>query len=78
MTDYDCWMDDPEMHVSVEKFFEVYSGALDKAKSLLSELLKQPFTETPVEIRTSLQASILTPDEALTDEQKQWLKVLRA
>ena len=32
VTDYDCWMEDPAQHVSVEKFFEVYGGALDKGK----------------------------------------------
>lgn len=77
VTDYDCWMDDPEQHVSVEKFFEVYGGALEKAKNILAELLKSPFTDTPDEIRNSLQMAILTPDEALSDEQKNWLNVLR-
>ncbi|MGK0272039.1 MAG: 5'-methylthioadenosine phosphorylase [Cocleimonas sp.] len=78
VTDYDCWMEDPNQHVSVEKFFEVYGSALEKAKNLLSELLKEPFTETPESIRHSLQMSILTPDEALTEEQKEWLNILRA
>lgn len=78
VTDYDCWMEDPSQHVSVEKFFEIYGGAVEKAKNLLAELLKEPFTETPGSIRTSLQTSILTPDEALDDEQKEWLNILRA
>ena len=78
VTDYDCWMDDPDMHVSVEKFFETYGGSVEKAKSLLSELLNQPFTKTPEDIRTSLSRSILTPDDALNEDQKQLLEVLRA
>ena len=78
VTDYDCWMEDPSQHVSVEKFFEVYGGAIEKAKNLLSELLKAPFTDTPESIRNSLQTSILTPDEALNEEQKSWLNTLRA
>lgn len=78
VTDYDCWMDDPAQHVSVEKFFEVYGGAIEKAKALLSELLKAPFTETPDDIRHSLKTSILTPDSTLSPEQKEWLDVLRA
>ncbi len=77
VTDYDCWMEDPDQHVSVEKFFEVYSGALEQAKGVLAELLKAPFTDTPENIRNSLQASILTPDEAMSEEQKSWLNVLR-
>ena len=78
VTDYDCWMDDPAQHVSVEKFFEVYGGALEKAKAVLAELLKTPFTETPDDIRASLRTSILTPDDAISAEQKEWLDVLRA
>ena len=70
-------MEDPSQHVSVEKFFEVYGGALNKAQDLLAELLKSPLTETPESIRTSLQASILTPDEAINEEQMKWLNILR-
>ena len=78
VTDYDCWMEDPDMHVSVEKFFEVYGGALEKAKAVLAELLKHPFSDTPEDIRASLQMAILTPDDAISAEQKEWLEVLRA
>ncbi|PJB71527.1 MAG: 5'-methylthioadenosine phosphorylase [Alphaproteobacteria bacterium CG_4_9_14_3_um_filter_47_13] len=78
VTDYDCWMDDPAQHVSVEKFFEVYGGAVEKAKTVLAELLKKPFTDTPDDIRASLKTSILTPDSAISPEQKEWLDVLRA
>ena len=78
VTDYDCWMEDPAQHVSVEKFFEVYGGALEQAKNVLAELLKAPFTDTPEDIRNSLQMSILTPDDAMTNDQKSWLNVLRA
>lgn len=78
VTDYDCWMDDPTQHVSVEKFFEVYGGALEKAKAVLAELLKAPFTDTPDDIRHSLKTSILTPDSAIVPTQKEWLDVLRA
>lgn len=77
VTDYDCWMEDPDQHVSVDKFFEVYGGALEKAKALLTELLKIPFTDTPDSIRNCLQTSILTPNEALSNEQKEWLNILR-
>ena len=66
VTDYDCWMDDPEQHVSVDKFFEVYSSTLAKAVSLLSQLLSEPLSETPADIRNALQRSVLTPRKAST------------
>ena len=78
VTDFDCWMDDPLQHVSVEKFFATYQGAMTNAKAILPELLRAPFTDIPTEVREALAGSVLTPDEALTDEQRQWLSVLRA
>lgn len=78
VTDYDCWMDDPEQHVSIDQFFEVYGGAVEKVKLLLGELLKAPFTATPEDIRGSLKMSMLTAEEAIGPEHKKWLDVLRA
>jgi len=78
VTDYDCWMEDPTQHVSVDKFFEVYGKAIDKTKALLAELLKAPFSDTPDDIINSLRTSILTPENAITAEQRKWLDVLRA
>lgn len=78
VTDYDCWMDDPAQHVSVEKFFEVYGAAVEKAKAVLSELLKAPLTDTPDSIRSALKMAVLTLDSALNAEQREWLDVLRA
>ena len=77
VTDYDCWMDDPEEHVSVDKFFATYQGTLAKAQAVLAELLKQPLRPTPAEVRHSLAGAVLTPDEALTEAQRTWLAVLR-
>lgn len=78
VTDYDCWMDDPAQHVSVEKFFEVYGAAVEKAKAVLAELLKAPLTDTPDSIRSALKMAVLTLDSALNAEQREWLDVLRA
>ena len=61
-----------------EKFFEVYGGALEKGKAVLSELLKNPFTNAPTDIRESLKCAVLTPDSALNEQQKAIMDVLRA
>lgn len=78
VTDYDCWMDDPAQHVSVEKFFETYAAGVEKAKNILKELLQGPFSETPEDIRTALKYAVLTSEENMNEEQKQLLAVLRA
>ena len=77
VTDYDCWMDDPAQHVSVDAFLATYQGATAKAQRLIGELLQQPFTETPPEIRQALAGAVMTSDDALTAAETAWLKVLR-
>jgi 5'-methylthioadenosine phosphorylase len=76
-TDYDCWMDDPAMHVSVSAILAKYRDSLDRARALLDALLAGPLPEEEPEIRSALQYSMLTPDEALSDAQREWLTVLR-
>lgn len=76
-TDYDCWMDDPAMHVSVSAILDTYRASLGRARTLLDGLLAGPLPEAEPQIRGALQYSMLTPDEALTDAQREWLAVLR-
>ena len=77
VTDYDCWMDDPAHHVSVDAFLATYQGATAKARQLVGELLQRPFSETPADVRQALAGAVLTPDDALTATQRGWLEVLR-
>ncbi len=76
ITDYDCWMDDPARHVSVEAFFQVYGATLQRAIAVLQPLLSEPFTKTPASIREALNSAMLTPAEQLNDAQRQWFEVL--
>lgn len=78
VTDYDCWMDDPSQHVTVEKFFEVYSQTVNKAKSVLNSLASLELSKTPEDIAYALKFSVMTADKNISAEQKQWLEVLRA
>ena len=77
VTDYDCWMEDPARHVSVAGIFELYGQSLGKARSVLDHLLKRPLPEPETTIRNALQSAMLTLDETLTSEQRDWLSVLR-
>ena len=76
ITDYDCWMDDPSQHVSVDKFFEVYSDTLARAIRVLKPLVASPFTKTSTHIRQALKNSVLTPRHQLTAVEQHWLEVL--
>ncbi|HSB25959.1 MAG TPA: MTAP family purine nucleoside phosphorylase [Burkholderiaceae bacterium] len=77
VTDYDCWMDDPAKHVSVESIFALYGQSLAKARRLLEAVLAQPLPAAEPEIRQALQSAVLTPDGALDASQREWLAVLR-
>ncbi len=77
-TDYDCWRDSPDEHVSVEAVFAVYNENIGKIKKLVLKLLENGISETPEHIRSALNGAVMTPDDALTNKQKEWLDVLRA
>lgn len=77
VTDYDCWLDDPSQHVSVTSIFELYGQTLRKATRMLDELLSQPLPTPEHAIRAALATAMLTPDKALTQEQRDWMDVLR-
>lgn len=77
VTDYDCWMDDPAMHVSVSSILAQYGHSLERARGLLDALLTGAPAEEETEIRGALQHAMLTPDSALSDAQREWLAVLR-
>ncbi|MGH1430077.1 MAG: S-methyl-5'-thioadenosine phosphorylase [Neptuniibacter sp.] len=77
-TDYDCWMDDPAHHVSVEQVIARYGASLEKAKQLLLAYIKTPEREFSCGCRSSLNAAVLTPVSALAAEQKELLDLLSA
>lgn len=77
-TDYDCWMDDPAHHVSVEQVIARYGASLEKAKQLLLAYIKTPEREYSCGCRSSLNAAVLTPVSALAAEQKELLDLLSA
>ncbi len=76
-TDYDCWREDPDEHVSVEAVFAVYNENIGKIKQLVLKLLENGISQTPEKIRTALNGAVMTPDANLNDAQKEWLSVLR-
>jgi 5'-methylthioadenosine phosphorylase len=76
-TDYDCWLDDPDAHVSVEAVFAVYFENIGKIKKIVLKLLENGISPTPEKIRTALKGAVMTPDERLKPEQKEWLEILR-
>lgn len=76
-TDYDCWMDDPAKHVQATEIFGLYRKSLEKVQQLLLALLSDQRPAEEADIRTALQYAMLTPAEALSDQQRAWISVLQ-
>lgn len=78
-TDYDCWLDDPAQHVSVEQVIARYGESLEKAKQVLTAYITQgEFCDDDCSCRKSLASAVLTPREVLSAEQKDLLDLLSA
>jgi 5'-methylthioadenosine phosphorylase len=79
-TDYDCWQDDPNEHVSVEQVISRYGASLEKAKSVLAAYIKDnnAIENIPCEngCNTALAKAVLTPEIAMSKENKALFKVL--
>ncbi len=78
VTDYDCWMDDPKRHVSVADVIARYGSSLQKAQKLLLALLETEIAAIDANYRESLKFALLTPGEAIPENKRELLKVLRA
>lgn len=77
-TDYDCWMEDPAHHVSVEQVIARYGASLEKAKQVLTAYIQSSHQVSESPCRKSLAAAVLTPREALNAEQQELLDLLSA
>lgn len=78
VTDYDCWLEDPAEHVSVDAIFERYGQTLALGRRILDELLQAELPQPELESRDSLRTALLTPDAALSPAQRDWFSVLRS
>jgi len=76
VTDYDCWLEDPTQHVSVDQVLSTYGATLQRLKQVLEKLLSHP-PEPDSTSRNALQNAILSPLNQLSEDQRKWIEVLR-
>lgn len=80
-TDYDCWLDDPSQHVTVEQVISRYGASLEKAKILLSRYLDLrrlgELHGAACGCRQALSAAVLTPEAQLSEDKRQLLELLK-
>lgn len=77
VTDYDCWLEDPEEHVTVVDVIRRYGESIAKVKKLLRGFLSSPLPLIDPGHRETLQYAVLTPEDMLSADKKQLLDLLR-
>lgn len=76
-TDYDCWLDDPAQHATVDKVIELYQTNIVKVQSLLRHVHAIKCFENECDCRSSLKHAVLTDVNTLSDQQRQILEFLK-
>jgi 5'-methylthioadenosine phosphorylase len=77
VTDYDCWMDDPSQHASVDKVMALYQKNIDRVKTIIERLISNPSEFEACSCGKSLEFAVLTREESLRPDQKKILEFLR-
>ena len=69
-TDYDCWLEDPTQHVSVEQVMRQFRNSLERVQRLLAQAVAHYEEDESRACRQALRNAIITPREQMTAEQK--------
>jgi 5'-methylthioadenosine phosphorylase len=69
-TDYDCWLEDPSQHVSVDQVLKLFRDNLERVQRLLTHTAAEYVEDESRPCRHSLRGALLTPLEQLNAEQR--------
>jgi 5'-methylthioadenosine phosphorylase len=75
-TDYDCWLDDPTQHVSVEQVMSQFRDSLTRVQRLIARAVEQYRDDESRPCRHALRSAVVTPREQLTAAQQAILDFL--
>jgi len=78
VTDYDCWLDDPTQHASVDKVMSLYAANLSRVKNLIEVLSKMSVAFSKSPSRKSLTGAIMTAEKIISPEKMEILKFLQS
>jgi 5'-methylthioadenosine phosphorylase len=76
-TDFDCWLDDPTQHASVEQVMALYMKNLDRVKTLLRAVVRISEDHFACDCRQSLKDAVMTQVSGLNSEQREYLEFLQ-
>lgn len=78
VTDYDCWLDDPNQHATVDKVIELYHKNINKIQSLIKKIIldnDKPYKNCGC--REALKYAIMTSEQNIPLGYKKALEVLK-
>jgi 5'-methylthioadenosine phosphorylase len=75
-TDYDCWLDDPQHHVSAIEVAKLFRGNLERVQQLLANVVAEYQEDEKRACRSTLTGAIMTPRERMTTEQRSLVSFL--
>jgi len=70
VTDYDCWLEDPAQHVTVEGVIALFRENLARVQGLLTSVVGEYVEDESRPCRHKLRSAIVTPRERMTAEQR--------
>ncbi len=75
-TDYDCWLEDPAQHVSLEQVMSQFRDSLARVQQLIALAVREYRDDDSRPCRQALRAAVITPREELTETQRSILDFL--
>jgi 5'-methylthioadenosine phosphorylase len=75
-TDYDCWLDDPSQHVSVDQVMAQFKESLGRVQKLIAGAVAEYEEDESRPCRQALKAAVVTARQQMTAEQKKILDFL--
>lgn len=76
VTDYDCWVEDPSQHVSVDQVLAEFRARLVLVQGLLAQSVAEYEEDDTRACRQSLRGALVTQRERMTAQQRALLDVL--
>jgi 5'-methylthioadenosine phosphorylase len=75
-TDYDCWLEDAQHHVSAVQVTKLFRGNLERVQQLVANVVVDYADDESRPCRNTLQGAIMTPRERMTAEQRSLVSFL--
>jgi 5'-methylthioadenosine phosphorylase len=69
-TDYDCWLEDAQHHVSAKEVNKLFRGNLERVQQLLAQVVADYQEDESRPCRHALQGAVMTPRERMSADQR--------